>query len=129
MNGSQSQARGLHRPGTANDAAPRPPSAPTSDIRSLLNTEEQLPRLIIDHGYIDKLLTEMTIRTKGFTVEQLEQIYTHLMDSLWKKRGEWDRTTVAISLQEEFNEVYQDMQQNQEITSTSQRMKDQLTTM
>lgn len=120
MNGSQS--RGLQRPGTA----PRP-SAPPANIKSLLNNEEQLPRLIVDHGYIDKLRTELTLRTSGFTVEQLEQINTHLMDCLWKKRGEWDRTKVAVSLQEEFNEVFQDMQQNQEFMSMSQPTKEQLT--
>lgn len=121
MNGSQSQ-RGLQRPGTA----PKQ-SAPPSDIKSLLNNEEQLPRLIIDHDYIDKLRTELTLRTSGCTVEQLEQINTHLMDCLWKKRGEWDRTKVAISLQEEFNEVFHDMQQNQEFMSMSQPTKEQLT--
>ncbi|EEA22244.1 AAA family ATPase, putative [Talaromyces marneffei ATCC 18224] len=121
MNGSQSQ-RGLQRPGTA----PKH-SAPAADIKSLLNNEEQPPRLIIDHGYIDKLRTELTLRTSGCTVEQLEQINTHLMDCLWKKRGEWDRTKVAVLLQEEFNEVFQDMQQNQEFMSMSQPTKEQLT--
>lgn len=120
MNGSQT--RGLQRPGTA----ARQSAAP-ADIKSLLNNEEQLPRLIIDHGYIDKLRTELTLRTSGFTVEQLEQINTHLMDCLWKKRGEWDRTKVAVSLQEEFNDVFQDMQQNQEFMSMSQPTKEQLT--
>ena len=76
MNGSQT--RSLQRPGTA----PRQ-SAPPADIKSLLNNEEQLPRLLIDHSYIDKLRTELTLRTSGCTVEQLEQINTHLMDCLW----------------------------------------------
>lgn len=49
------------------------------------------------------------------------------MDCLWKKRGEWDRTKVAVSLQEEFNDVFQDMQQNQEFMSMSQPTKEQLT--
>lgn len=122
---------GLHRPGTA-EGAPRS-AAPPSDLKSLLNNEdnedneEEVPRLVIDHEYIERLRSELTLRTSGFTVEQLEQINTHLMDCLWKKRGEWDRTKVAVSLQEEFNEVFQDMQNNQLFMSMSQQTKEQLT--
>lgn len=125
VNGSQSQNRGPQRPGTATGSAPRPSARP-SDLRALLNNEEQLPRLIIDLQYMETLLTELTLRTSGCTVEQLEQINTRLMDCLWKKRGEWDRTKVAYSLQEEFNEVFQDMQQNQEFLSMSQETKGHL---
>ncbi|EED16017.1 AAA family ATPase, putative [Talaromyces stipitatus ATCC 10500] len=124
VNGSQSQPR-LHRPGSA-PGAPQPHTAPPSNIKSLLNNEGQSPHLIIDHEYIEKLRTELTLRTSGCTVEQLEQINTHLMDCLWKKRGEWDRTKVAAALQEEFNDVFQDMQENQEFMSMSQLTKEQL---
>ena len=93
---------------------------------SLLNNEDQQPRLIIDHEYIDQLCVQLTQQTSGCSVEQLEQINTHLMDCLWKKRGEWDRTKVAGLLKDEFNEILQDMQNNQRFLSKSQHTKEQL---
>lgn len=116
-----------HRSATAADAFTKQPGQP-SDIRSLLNNEEQLPRLIIDHEYVEQLRIQLTQQTSGCSVEQLEQINTQLMDCLWKKRGEWDRTKVAGLLKDQFNEVLQDMQNNQRFLSMSQQTKEQLAT-
>jgi ATPase family AAA domain-containing protein 2 len=132
-NGSQSQSRvnalqnSLHRSATTADTGAKQHGQP-SDIRSLLNNEEELPRLNIDHGYIDQLRIQLTQQTSGCSVEQLEQINTHLMDCLWKKRGEWDRTKVAGLLKDDFNEILQDMQNNQRFLSMSQHTKGQLAT-
>lgn len=130
LNGSQHrmnahQHNAPHRTATTGDLGAKQPGQP-SDIRSLLNNEDQQPRLIIDHEYIDQLCVQLTQQTSGCSVEQLEQINTHLMDCLWKKRGEWDRTKVAGLLKDEFNEILQDMQNNQRFLSMSQHTKEQL---
>lgn len=48
------------------------------------------------------------------------------MDSIWKKRGEWDRTKVANLVKDLFHEVLHDMQNNQLFSSMSQQTREQL---
>ncbi|KAH8701142.1 putative AAA family ATPase [Talaromyces proteolyticus] len=119
------QNNAQHRPVPASDAAAKPSAQPTN-IKSLLNNEERNPRVDIDHGYIDQLHIQLTQQTSGCSVEQLEQINTQLMDSIWKQRGEWDRTKVAGHVKDKFNEVLQDMQSNQLFSSMSQQTREQL---
>jgi hypothetical protein len=64
--------------------------------------------------------------TSGFSVEQLEQLNTSLMDFVWQKRGEWNRTTVARGVTDTFNAVLEDIQSLQEIDPVSQNTKEQL---
>jgi ATPase family AAA domain-containing protein 2 len=70
--------------------------------------------LVIDHAYIQDLHRDITDRTTGCTVEQLEQVNSALMDTVWKMRGEWDRTKVAKRLGQVCTEVLTDMQQVQQ---------------
>jgi ATPase family AAA domain-containing protein 2 len=70
--------------------------------------------LVIDHAYIQDLHRDMTDRTTGCSVEQLEQVNSALMDTVWKMRGEWDRTKVAKRLGQVCTEVLTDMQQVQQ---------------
>jgi hypothetical protein len=76
---------------------------------------------------VEQLHQQLTQRTSGCSVEQLEQINTQLMDCLWRMRGEWDRTKVAVAVKDTFNGVLEDMQ-NQEFSSMSQKTKEQLGT-
>jgi hypothetical protein len=93
-----------------------------------LNNDEPSPQLVIDHRYVDQLHLQLTQHTSGCSVEQLEQINTHLMDCLWKERGDWDRTRVAGLIKDKFNEILQDMQEIQSFASFSQPTKQQLAT-
>ncbi|KAL4784257.1 hypothetical protein BJX76DRAFT_223662 [Aspergillus varians] len=104
------------------DVASRQPT----DLQSLLNNEDESPKLIIDHDYVRNLHTEMTQRTSGCSVEQIEQINTALMDFLWHTRSDWNRSKVAAGIQNTFNEVLEDMQSMQEIGPISQKTKEQL---
>ncbi|KAL3448911.1 hypothetical protein BJX65DRAFT_306463 [Aspergillus insuetus] len=104
------------------DSASRQPTG----LQSLLNHEDEQPTLIIDLDYVRNLHKEMTQRTSGCSVEQLEQINTALMDFLWHTRSEWNRSKVAAGIQNAFNDVLEDMQAVQEIGPISQKTKEQL---
>ncbi|RDW81773.1 chromatin segregase YTA7 [Aspergillus mulundensis] len=104
------------------DAASRQPTA----LQALLNDEDESPKLIIDHDYVRELHKEMTQRTSGCSVEQLEQINTALMDVLWHTRSDWNRSKVAAGIQHAFNDVLEDMQAVQEIGPISQKTQEQL---
>ncbi|KAL4883642.1 hypothetical protein BJY04DRAFT_226375 [Aspergillus karnatakaensis] len=104
------------------DGASRQPTA----LSALLNDEDESPKMIIDLDYVQDLHKEMTQRTSGCSVEQLEQINTALMDFLWRTRSEWNRSKVAAGIQNTFNDVLEDMQAVQEIGPISQRTMEQL---
>ncbi|KAL4902519.1 hypothetical protein BDW74DRAFT_157955 [Aspergillus multicolor] len=106
------------------DAASRQPTA----LQALLNDEDESPKLIINHEYVQKLHKEMTQRTSGCSVEQLEQINTALMDVLWHTRSDWNRSKVAGGIQRAFNDVLEDMQTVQDIGPISQKTQEQLRT-
>jgi ATPase family AAA domain-containing protein 2 len=99
----------------------RRPSA-TGSIQALLNDEdedrpgarERQTALIIDHKYIHNLHEQITDRTSGFSVEQLEQVNSALMDVIWKTRGEWNRKEVAEQVGKAFNAVVADMKEVQQ---------------
>lgn len=48
-------------------------------------------------------------RTSGCSVEQLEQVYSAMMDKIWNTRGEWNRTKVVREVRAEVEEVVEDM--------------------
>lgn len=95
------------------------PSRPHQSIHALLNNEDGHQPLTIDHESIRKLHNDLTQRSSGCSVEQLEQINTSLMDCVWKMRGDWNRTKVAHAVARTFNEVLDDMQSMQEFGSIS----------
>ncbi|KAA8642217.1 hypothetical protein EYZ11_007455 [Aspergillus tanneri] len=106
------------------DASAKPHVA--TNLQSLLNNEDLSPKLVLDHDYIQDLHDQLAQRTSGCSVEQLEQINTSLMDYLWSMRGEWNRSRVAVGIQDTFNEVLEDMQAMQDIGPMSQKTRDQL---
>ncbi|OAG40399.1 hypothetical protein AYO21_05299 [Fonsecaea monophora] len=82
-------------------SSPRPtsPLSPTSR-----------PNLIqVEEHALENLHTEIADQTSGLSVEQLEQVNSVLMDTIWKTRSEWDRNKVKQSVAEAFNEVMEDM--------------------
>ena len=125
-NGSQSQSKQQQPPVPLFDApAKQQPHGP-ADLQSLLNHEDVSPNLHLDHKYLEQLHEELTQRTSGCSVEQLEQINTNLMDYVWRMRSEWNRTHVAMGIAQTFNAVLEDMQEMQEIGPISQRTKERL---
>ncbi|KAJ5312883.1 hypothetical protein N7508_003713 [Penicillium antarcticum] len=111
---------------TGSQFKPQPPlfDAPNMqrNDQSALNEEPHEP-LVLDLDIIAKLHNSLTLMTSGFSVEQLEQVNTNLMDSVWHMRAEWNRNNVANALSKRFNDVMEDMQEMQDIGSPSQRTK------
>lgn len=118
-----SQPNGSQPPVPPFDAPPRP----RGSIHGLLNDEDETPpTLIIDHAWIEQLHNDLTNRSSGCTVEQLEQINTGLMDCVWKLRGEWNRSLVAGEVVKTFNEVMADISAMQEVLPASLQTRVQL---
>ncbi|KAJ5641067.1 hypothetical protein N7528_000692 [Penicillium herquei] len=93
--------------GTQSQPKPQPPLF-AANLTSLL-VDEPVPELTLDLAYVDRLHGDLTQQTSNCSVEQLEQVNTHLMDFVWHARGEWDRTRVAQGVAETFNEVLDDI--------------------
>jgi len=66
--------------------------------------------LVIDEGQNFRFLQMLADRTAGCSLEQLEQIYRELMDSVWKARDEWNRVTVLSVLVSVFNDAIGDIE-------------------
>ncbi|KAJ5313856.1 CAZyme family CE10 [Penicillium atrosanguineum] len=122
IHGSQSQSK--PQPPLFGESA-KPAANSSANLQQLLN-EEPAPELILDLEHVDHLHDQLTQQTSGCSVEQLEQVATCLMDYIWRKRGEWDRTAVAKGLTDEFNAVLDDMQTMQEIGPISHNTKQQM---
>lgn len=58
---------------------------------------------------LNNILVDLTDKSSGLSVEQLEQVNSVLMDILWKTRGQWDRRIVLENVVEGFNNVLEDM--------------------
>lgn len=68
----------------------------------------------------DFFLEQLTKRTSGCTVEQLEQVTRELMAEIWRTRGEHNRMKVLQSVMQVFNEVIEDIEQTQKVQQSSQ---------
>ncbi|CAI7571901.1 unnamed protein product [Penicillium bialowiezense] len=118
LNGSQSQPK----PQPPLFDAPNTTNASTN-LQSIIE-EEPHPPFSLDLTVVERLHEQLTLSTSGFSVEQLEQVNTNLMDYVWHMRGEWNRTLVADGLGKTYNEVLEDMQGMQMIGDISQETKD-----
>ncbi|KAK2741027.1 hypothetical protein FQN57_005763 [Myotisia sp. PD_48] len=78
---------------------------------------EPLPNLIIDKEYNARLHKEMAEKTDWFSVEQLEQLNSELMDCIWRTKTEWDRTLVAMEVKNTFDEAFMDIRVSQADTT------------
>ena len=110
-----------------NSASPapqlRPPTGPASekttstapqprrgsDLNDLLNAPEKPNLIAIQQTAIDNFHRDITDKTSGMSVEQLEQINSVLMDTVWKTRGNWNRVDVLKGVASAFTEVLDDM--------------------
>lgn len=123
-NSSQSQNSSQPSQNPAVPPFPRP-SNPHASIHSLLNndappiTSTAVSNLVIDPKLTDQFLDEIVAQSSGCSVEQLEQIYSALMDKLWKTRGDWNRARVTRELMGVFNDVLGEIKAIQEIAPVS----------
>ncbi|PGH18498.1 hypothetical protein AJ80_04468 [Polytolypa hystricis UAMH7299] len=122
VNGSQSQPLRQSQPGSQPPVLPfdggarqtGPPPAPRHPLHDLLNNEDH-PKLIINERAIEELHRGLTSQTDGFSIEQLEQMNTQLMDTVWKLRSEWDRGKVAEEVKGVLEEVLMDMRSSEHL--------------
>ena len=56
-------------------------------------------------------------------MEQLEQVYSALMDTLWKTRGDWNRVGVAKEIGSVLENVLEDMRKCQDFAATSMELE------
>jgi hypothetical protein len=82
-----------------------------SILSDLLNPIETIPPNLIqaETHQVESFHAEITDQTSGLTVEQLEQVNSVLMETLWKTRDQWDRKLVLKEMVEAFNAVMEDM--------------------
>ena len=74
----------------------------------------------IDPNLIDNFMNQAVEESSGLSVEQMEQVYSVLMDRIWKTRGDWDRVQVTHEVIEAFDECIADMDECQQFQGRSQ---------
>ncbi|KAL8953278.1 MAG: hypothetical protein Q9222_000844 [Ikaeria aurantiellina] len=124
---SQPSSQGQPQAATSNFNRPQ-----NNSISALLNAEVSVPRpsarelakLKIDRHIIEDLHNQLVDDSSGFSVEQLEQVYSMLMDKIWRTRGEWDRNWVTQEVRIEFERVAADMNECQSFQARSQDYDD-----
>ncbi|KAK7526746.1 Bromodomain-containing AAA ATPase protein [Phyllosticta citriasiana] len=101
-----------------------PQSRPQTAISSLLNNNESQeqppPKLILDEDQLITLHDELSRRSSGLSVEQLEQVNSAIMQAIWSLRGEWNRNVVLQSAMVAFNDTIKDIEEMQRVFDPSQ---------
>jgi len=90
---------------------PPPHHRPNGHIQDILNPPPSPNLIQVEEARLSNLHRDITDKTTGLSVEQLEQVNSILMDTLWKTRGEWDRGRVLDKVASAFNAVMEDMQE------------------
>jgi hypothetical protein len=91
-----------------------------SNIRDILNgprepPAKEHPPLIKDSVRAQRLIEQIIGSTADRSVEQLEQIYSVLMNEIWRTRGEWDRTKVIAGCKDVFLDTMEDIREYQDV--------------
>ncbi|KAI0534658.1 hypothetical protein GGR58DRAFT_47639 [Xylaria digitata] len=81
---------------------------------------QRIQQVELSDGSAELLLAELTKRTSGCTIEQLEQINRDLMSKLWETRGEHNRMKVFNLITRAFNDTMHDILEMQNIFQLSQ---------
>ncbi|KAJ0108610.1 hypothetical protein J7T55_015044 [Diaporthe amygdali] len=80
---------------------------------------------VVHDGQVQQFLNDLTERTSGCTIEQLEQINRELMDHIWLSRHEWNRMKVLNQLVKIFNDTISDIEEMQGVGQSSQELNDE----
>jgi hypothetical protein len=126
--GGTSQA--TSQPAVPAFAPPARPPASDGDLQSTLQeaSSSQISSqkdIILDEAFMSELLERFVTKSSGCSIEQLEQINRELMDTLWKLRGEYNRTKVGTELGIVFNDVIKDIEEMQRVLKASQEQESQ----
>jgi len=84
------------------------------------STSSQPQPIIPPQHHVSSLLKELTDRTTGCTVEQLEQINRELMNEVWRTRHDFNRARVMGVLSTAFNDTIRDIEDFQGVGPLSQ---------
>ncbi|KAL8659292.1 MAG: hypothetical protein Q9226_000507 [Calogaya cf. arnoldii] len=87
----------------------RPNNRTNNSINAILNPNSSSTKSPVDPYLIERFLENVVVASSGFSVEQLEQMYSMMMDKIWKTRGDHDRVRVIEEVTKEFEEVLADM--------------------
>ncbi|KAI1500706.1 hypothetical protein F5X99DRAFT_229533 [Biscogniauxia marginata] len=110
---SPAGAKSSHAPSMANLL-----NDPSPDEQS--QSQRQSQQVELDEVSASFFLEELTKRTSGCTIEQLEQIAHELMAEIWRTRGEHNRMRVLNSATRVFNEAINDIELMQRVLQSSQ---------
>ena len=83
------------------------------------------PQPVIDEALFKRVHESLVTHSSGLSVEQLEQVNSALMATVWKTRLEWNRIVVAKAVEMAFNDVIEDITAMQKILPSSQEMQEQ----
>jgi hypothetical protein len=117
-NAAAQQAAALHGSATVPNTT-HATMVHTSNIASILNAPEPDPPLLLDETTLAELHKELVTRSSGMSVEQLEQIMSVLMSTIWAGRGKWNRNSLVESLEVAFNNIVKDIEHMQEVLDAS----------
>ncbi|KAL7627078.1 TAT-binding protein-like protein 7, AAA ATPase [Parahypoxylon ruwenzoriense] len=115
---SPAGARSSHAPSVANLLNDPPADEQSQSQRQSGASASQ--QVELDETQGEFFLEELTKRTSGCTIEQLQQIYREIMVELWKTRGEHNRMKVLNSVTRVFNEAINDIESIQGLLAPSQ---------
>ncbi len=76
--------------------------APEMDI---VEVEEEHDEYIFTESLAENYIDELVSSTAGFTVEELEQINSKLMDIIWEHRSNWNRDSILKEVRIEIEGV------------------------
>ncbi|KAH8674031.1 hypothetical protein BX600DRAFT_378381 [Xylariales sp. PMI_506] len=74
----------------------------------------------LDDSSAEPFLDQLTQRTSGCTVEQLEQLTREMMAEIWRTKGERNRHKVLDNVTRVFNESIEDIESMQKVWQASQ---------
>ena len=101
-----------------------PTSSPQSPVLSQPMgppTKAPTPKLIpASAPAVEELWKSLVDKSSGFTVEQLEQVMSALMNAIWDTRGEWNRGQAMLAVTDAFNETTTDILHMQAVLKPSQ---------
>ncbi|KAL8991109.1 MAG: hypothetical protein Q9177_000397 [Variospora cf. flavescens] len=126
----QPSGRSSHPSSQGQSQPPVPPfTRPQPSISALLNADNsepprsfsrELSKLNIDPLAAEDFINHAVEESSGLSVEQLEQVYSLLMDKIWKTRDAWNRVDVTNDVKRTFDECISDMEECQQFQQKSQ---------
>lgn len=131
---SSSQSQGTSHPNSSQSqsssqplipAVPVFPRSSNVSIAGILNKTDTSGSSLVtaDLKLTEKFLTDIVIQSSVCSVEQLEQIYSALMDQIWKTRGDWNRIHVLRGLKGVFDDVLADIKDIQDTAPGSMEIE------